>query len=122
MVISTFQGDDLAEINEWYEKRELPKMTIQMVPANGFIMRGVAAIFIYLTDAGFALVEGLVSNPSINGIERRRCVRILVDYAYKEAKKQRETVVVIMKNKWVQKLAMDTGYKSLGNYELFIRG
>lgn len=122
MEIQEFKPEDLDEINEWYEKRELPKFVKALCPKLGFIIHGVAAVFVYLTDSEIAIIEGLVSNPEFEKGARRDCIRRLVDHAYLEAKKQRSLVVVIIKNGWVQELAKNTGYKSLGKHEVLIRG
>lgn len=122
MEISDFKSDDLWEINGWYEKRGLPKMTPGAIPQIGFIVRGIASVFVYLTDSSICIIEGLVSNPDTDKTVRRETIRALVSHAYDQARRHRDLVVVIVKNGWVKDLAKNTGYVSLGSHELFIKG
>lgn len=122
MEICEFKPEDLDEINEWYKSRGLPKFLRSMAPKTGFIVHGVAAVFVYMTDSSIAIIEGLVSNPEVEKSERRAVIRNLVNYAYDYAIGQKELVVAIIKNGWVKDLAKTTGYRSIGTHELFIKG
>lgn len=65
-----FEPADIDEINGWYEARGLPRLERWAFPENGFIEPGVAAGFLYLTDSGLALLEGVVTNPAAEAKSR----------------------------------------------------
>jgi hypothetical protein len=121
-VVFQFNERDITEVNSWYKKRGLPEVESAILPKNGFICHGVAAIFVYLTDSNIAMVEGLISNPDVSPLQRGRAVRSLVDAAYAFSLTLRKKVLVILNTDSVNRLALSLGYKSIGTYELLIKG
>ncbi len=60
---------DFNEISTWFQDR---KIAIQedYLPATGFIVPGIAAGFIYRTDANFCIFECFIGNPAKSAEER----------------------------------------------------
>lgn len=122
MEILSFKKEDIKEVNDWYLKRRLPALEEDSFPQVGFVIRGIAAIFIYLTDSNIALIEGLISNPEVSFLKRGRALMSLIHTAHAAAQNLRERVVVLVKEESVEALALSLGYASIGKYELLVRG
>jgi len=120
--ISTFSENDIDEVNNWRVLRGFEPIPRDLFPKNGLIVRGVAAVFIYLTDSSLAMIEGLISNPEAGIIKRARVIKSLVSAAHTVALGLRGRVVVLIENDGVSSLALGLGYKSIGKCELFIGG
>jgi hypothetical protein len=120
--ISNFEENDIDEINAWRVLRGFEPIPRDLFPKNGLIVRGVAAVFIYLTDSSLAMIEGLISNPEAGIIKRARVIKSLVSAAHTVALGLRDRVVVLIENDGVSGLALGLGYKSIGKCELFIGG
>jgi hypothetical protein len=119
--VEKFGFKHVDEINSWYEQRGLPTLGIREFPERGFVISGVAAVFVYLTDSSIALCEGLITNPGVSPVVSGKSAKFLIEYSYKEARKLRPNVLVIVKERSVQKFVKSIGYRSIGSYELLIR-
>lgn len=114
-----FERNDIGEVNSWYRARSLAEVPEKSFPENGFIVRGVAAVFIYLTDSDIALLEGLITNPDSG--RAGKVIKPLIETAYRRARELRNRVVVIVRTPSVKNLVLSLGYKNLGAFDLFIR-
>lgn len=68
-MLRKYMKSDFNEISTWFQDR---KIAIQedYLPATGFIVPGIAAGFIYKTDANFCIFECFIANPSKSAEER----------------------------------------------------
>lgn len=64
------RNKDYGYISRWWSERDLPPIPLGLLPLNGFIVPGVCAGFLYLTDSDLAIIEGFVSNPKTTQMER----------------------------------------------------
>jgi L-amino acid N-acyltransferase YncA len=76
---------DLEEILGWFHSRKI-EITRDYLSLTGFIEPGVAAGYIYGTDANFCIFECFISNPNTTKSERQQALRQIVVEMIKEAK------------------------------------
>jgi hypothetical protein len=62
--IRLYKNDDYVEIVDWFTGRGLPCPSSDRFPPIGFIVPGVAAGFLLLTDGCVSFIDGIVSNPN----------------------------------------------------------
>lgn len=78
--------DDLDEILGWFKSRKI-ELTPDYLPETGFIVPGIAAGFIYKTDANFCIFESFVANPNATPGSREEALNCIVEAMIKEAQK-----------------------------------
>lgn len=64
------RNKDYRQICSWWDCRDIPAVPLGLLPLNGFIVPGVCAGFLYLTDSDLAIIEGFISNPEATPITR----------------------------------------------------
>ena len=65
-----YAHEHYSQIKEWFALRELPVPSHHSLPTNGFIVPGVAAGFIYLTDSDVSILDCFISNPLTTDVDR----------------------------------------------------
>jgi hypothetical protein len=75
--VRRIKPDDIYIIEGWYEARATMPPEPFDFPEVGFMVDDTAAIFVYQTDASFALVEGLITNKEANSIDRATAIDAL---------------------------------------------
>lgn len=86
MAVRKFEKTDLSEVCGWFHSRNI-ELTSDYLPETGFIEPGIAAGFIYKTDANFCIFESFVSNPNTTKEEREHALSSIVTNMIEEAKK-----------------------------------
>jgi len=84
-MIRRFNKTDLEEVLGWFHSRKID-VTADYLPETGFIEPGIAAGFIYKTDANFCIFESFISNPNTTPIEREVALSLIVTKMITEAK------------------------------------
>ena len=84
-MVRKFTEDDLDEVIGWFHSRKI-EITPEYLPEMGFIMPGIAAGFIYQTDANFCIFESFISNPNTSPEEREGALREIVTLMIAEAR------------------------------------
>jgi hypothetical protein len=84
-MVRKFTEDDLEEVMGWFHSRKI-EITPDYLPQIGFISPGIAAGFIYQTDANFCIFESFISNPNTTKDERNAALNSIVTYMIQEAK------------------------------------
>lgn len=82
-----FATSDIDEINGWYAARGLPRLEPWAFPSMGLVEPGVAAGFLYRTDSGLALLEGIVTNPAASASSRHAALTAIGAELVAEAKR-----------------------------------
>lgn len=85
MLIRKITDKDLNEIMGWFHSRNI-KITPEYLPQTGFIVPGIAAGFIYRTDANFCIFESFIGNPKRPYTERQEALRHIVPIMIQEAR------------------------------------
>lgn len=111
---------DFYEIEDWFALRETKMPPIPTFPAVGFIMEGVAAGFIYLTDSTVAIIDCYISNPKSNMDLRNYALDLITEELIKVARFHKCRLVKCdTKLEAVKQRAKKHGLISLGEFESF---
>lgn len=86
MEIRKFKESDYEMLKSWYLKRGLTPLSLDMLPSVGFIVEDIAASFMYIADGKLALLEGSISNPSIDKSIRTEALSAIFKCLLAEAK------------------------------------
>lgn len=86
MAVRKYEKSDLNEVLGWFHVRNI-EMAADYLPETGFIEPGIAAGFIYKTDANFCIFESFISNSDINGSFRHKALSEIVTAMIDESKK-----------------------------------
>lgn len=86
MEIRKIKDEDLDEIDSWYRARGLNPLDHALLPKNGFIVPGVCALFLYVTDGAIGFLEGLISNPKELRVVRAQGIMGVVEISLGEAR------------------------------------
>lgn len=70
---------------EWLHVRGMAELPRDVFSSTGYVVPGVAAVWLYLTDSSLAFLEMLISNPAAPKRERRIALDAVVARAVDEA-------------------------------------
>ena len=71
---------DIGSLSAWHINRGMPYADLrQLLPANGWIVDNVCAVFLYLTDSKFVFLDSMVSNPEASKERRGEGMRLCLD-------------------------------------------
>lgn len=65
----------------WMIKRGMPELPTDVFSSAGFVVPGVAGVWVYLTDSTMAWLEMLVANPDATKEDRARGLNAVIDAA-----------------------------------------
>lgn len=77
----------LADMTQWYEIRGRPAPGLCSLPVYGYVVPGLAAGFLYLTDSDIAFADGLVTNPNAPIFDRTNALDAISDEIIATAKR-----------------------------------
>lgn len=77
---------DLEEVNRWLAARGMKPWPPWLLSGTGYVVPGVAAQWLYLTDSGFAFLENLASNPAVARERRSAGLDAVIEAAISEAR------------------------------------
>lgn len=81
-----FLASDLEEINAWHVAHGSTPARADRLPACGAIEPGMAAAFLFRTDANVCILEGMVSNPAAPLRKRTAALHAIADHLLALAK------------------------------------
>lgn len=114
-----FEPADIDEVNGWCAARGLDPLDPAALPPVGFVEPGLAAGWLYRTDADLALVEGLVTNPTVPLRQRSRAVDAVTRALLDEAKAFGvRRVVAFCREPGVARRAVRLGFAQAGEYTM----
>jgi hypothetical protein len=71
---------------EWMQLRGMPALPHDVFSSSGFVIPGVAAVWLFFTNSSMATLEFLISNPHAPKEQRRSALDAVVGRAIAEAK------------------------------------
>lgn len=78
--------EDLETLDKWFKSHGMDPITAHYLPKTGFIVDGVAAGFLYVTDSAVGWIENLISNKATSVEERNTALDLVVQAALSHAK------------------------------------
>lgn len=70
--------EHLNQLKEWINGRENNHLDINLLPQNGLIIPGLAAIFWWHTDGPVVFMDALITNPKADRYKRREAAESLI--------------------------------------------
>lgn len=119
-MVRRFLPQDLREVNAWYAARGFPQLTERHLPRVGFIVPGVAAGFLYQTDApAIAMLEGYVSRPRAGVRLVSSAIDDITGALLAEAKLRGvSSVVALTHARGIERRANKFGMRTIGVYAM----
>jgi hypothetical protein len=62
----------------WMEKRSMPAIPADTFSKTGFVVEGIAGLWLYTTDSTLAYLEMLVSNPDASSADRHAALDLVI--------------------------------------------
>lgn len=118
-MIRAFNKSDYEEIATWYAGRDQPIPTPKALPEIGYIEPGVAAGFLFRTDANWCLIESYIAHPNSDSKVRSEALDLITFALIQTAKEMGFRHIVSMtKNEAIIQRAKKHDFKSMGQYEM----
>lgn len=70
----------------WMVARDMPTFPEDVFSTSGYVVPGLAAVWLYFTNSSLATLEFLVSNPKSAKLKRRAAIDVVVERAIAEAR------------------------------------
>ena len=82
-----FEHKDYGTLKMFYERRDLPCPEWGDLPQIGIIVEGCAALFMYMTDGPFVLLENAITDPKADLKLRHAALAYAIQQLTRKAKK-----------------------------------
>jgi hypothetical protein len=114
---------DWPEVAAWYRIRGDDAPPLDMMPASGAIVPGVAAGYMYQTNSKMCMLEGFITNPLASPEERSAAIDEIARALIAKAEQLGFTYILALTDNWgIGRRAIDRhSFVRLGNYEMLIR-
>lgn len=111
---------DFLRLEEWFKGRGVAMPHRSLFPLNGYIVEGIAAGFLYLTDGGIGLLDCYITNPETDSKTRSNALDALTEALLSCAHLNRcRLIKCTTKIEAIKKRAERFGFKSVGTFEAF---
>jgi len=118
-----FLASDLPTINAWHRAHGQTDMTAEMVPSYGAIEPGIAAGFLYRTDAyGVAHMDLFVTNPEAPLFARYRAIEDAIQWLTDRAKEDGvKHIIAAMTSRSLTKITRRLGFTDNGMFRVMLK-
>lgn len=121
MLVSRVLELDFDEIERWFEAHDMTMPHKSLFPPTGFIVRGIAAGFIYFTDSPLAIIDDYISNPTSDLKTRSDALNMITEHLLEIAKRRGCAVVKCdSKIEVIKKRAEALGFTPVGSFDSFV--
>lgn len=111
-----------SDISSWFQARGMVPPSRKEIPGHGFIIKDLAAGFLICTDTKVCMMEFFVSNPNSDKSMRKAAIsKIASALISKATALGYETIKCDSTIDAIKFQAMDLGFVSIGQYEVFIK-
>lgn len=116
-----FSIEDANEVYSWFTKRKMPKPPLWIFSDEGFIVPGVAAGFLYLTNSGVAHIDCYITNPDAPPWLRRQSLFEITKHIILSATHEFNVKMILCntKIKSIEDMAREFGFASDGQNAMF---
>lgn len=116
--VRVFRGEDKGMLDSWWEAHNLPLIPLSSLPATGYMVQGVAAGFLYLTNSDVAFIENYISNPKAIYVERQAALDAvtarLIECAMQNGYNY---LVALTQSQAIYERALRFGFSNAGAYQ-----
>lgn len=110
-----YQDSDFETVQEWHLKHGTCLNDRSLLPSVGFIIEGLCAGFIYMTDSGVSFIEGYITNPDSSLKDRSRGLDIITECLISHAKIMGAKLIKCeTRFNGIRRKAEKFGFRSLG--------
>lgn len=119
-MVRQIEDHDLDQIEVWFAARGVSMPELWAFPKTGYIIPGVAAGFLFLTDTPVAIVDCYIASPYADSDKRNDALDIITHALIASARSNGckiikcDSAIEAIKNR-----AIRLGFKSTGSYESF---
>lgn len=111
---------DFDELGRWYLARWGSVPHKSLFPPIGFIVEGIAAGFLYLTDSSIAIIDGYISNPETDSKTRSDALNAITEALIGFAKSHGvKRLKCDSQSEAIKKRALSHGFTLVGVYDSF---
>lgn len=122
MKVNQYTENDYGEIYSWFNKRHITPPEKWALSNEGFIVRGVAAGFLYLTNSSLGFIDMFVSNPDSSSADRKNAIDMIMARLLMVARNEEIRVLVCStKFQGVEEIPLRHGFKKTGQHMSFAR-
>lgn len=120
--VRRIEREDYNSIYEWFRGWDLPPPPVEFLSNVGFIVPGVAAGYLYITNSKIGIIDSYISNVKASKMERKEAIDMITSDIITLAK---ELGIKILKcdstYESIKVRAKNFGFKEIGNYTCFAK-
>lgn len=121
-VVRRYLDTDYPDLIKWYMQWDEPVPPKDMLPLNGFIISGICAGFLYLTDSKLGIIDCYISNPEVSSYVRDKFLNDLTGEIIKCAKLNGYKALMATSNiSAVKKRSEQHGFIYRGNTSVYLK-
>lgn len=122
MQIRRYIREDYNEVSTWYQARKLKPLSFRHVPQIGYIIPEIACGYLVQSDNGTTFLEGFITNPEADSVDRTEAIDRIAKQLLNEAKilgyKQ---IFALTKHNNITTACNNNEFKNIGQYNVFFR-
>ena len=120
--IKRYDPEDFIELQSWYKKRGINFDDSSLLPSVGFIVPGVGAGFIYVTDSSVYFIEGFITNPDASKDNRNESLDLITVYLISYSKAMNCKIIKCETScPEIELRGMKHGFKCLGKVTSLVK-
>lgn len=117
-----FKKEDIAMVNEWEKAWDLNPSALDHYPETGFIIENLCAGFLYKTDSSICFIDGYISNPKSDKMERKVALYAMTKKILDTAKDMGfKNCVAYTQNYSVRNICLNNDFKPKGNHLMLVK-
>lgn len=121
-MVKKYSSDDYSDLESMFQTWGMSAPNPDFLPKTGFIKKGLAAGFMYLTDSKIAIIDNFVCNKDSDKMERKECLNTITEMLVNEAM---SLGIKLLKcdsnNSEIKNMAIGWGGKEVGSFDVFVK-
>lgn len=120
LLVRKYEDSDILQIDDWCKARNLPMINPSLLPDTGYVVDGIAAGFLYLTNSKVGLLDSYISNPESAGSDRNIALDQITEKLLEIARINKLKLVICSTDyNTIKTRAKSFGFRSCGMHESF---
>lgn len=121
--VRRYRDDDYDTLSNWFHKWGLPIPCKHQLSTTGFIVPGMAAGFLYLTNSSIGIIDSYISDPDSDKLERDSALDAITVMLFRLAKDSQCSLVKCdSQHECIKRRAQRLGFDYIGEFSSFTRG